>query len=143
MENKRRGGPRGRGGNGRGTSRARESAGSASYRVLNELSGLEKSLAKGDFAEQKQPLGEIVKALKPLRLKSIEELDFNTRGRLITTLLRVSRQPKPAEAAPAAADVMPPAEADAAPAEAAPQVLAEATAAPKAPEPSQIGRAHV
>ncbi len=70
--------------------------------MIGELSGLEKALSAGDFAKQKAPLTEIVKALKPMRLKSIESLDINTRGRLITTLLRVSRQPKPPPAEPTA-----------------------------------------
>jgi len=69
---------------------------------------LEKALSTGDFAKQKQPLAEILKALKPLHLRSLEELDFNTRGRLLTTLLRVGRQKKPPE--PPAAAVGSPAE---------------------------------
>ena len=58
---------------------------------------LEKALSTGDFAKQRPPLGEILRQLKPLRLSSLEGLDFNTRGRLLTTLLRVGRQKKPPE----------------------------------------------
>ena len=84
----------------------------AAYRVLQELSVLEKAMTRADFAAQKAPLSEMARALKPLRLQSIDGLDFNTRGRLLTSLLRVGRQTKPAEpvkveAAPAEAEPTP------------------------------------
>ncbi|MFZ5470741.1 MAG: DEAD/DEAH box helicase [Myxococcota bacterium] len=91
---KRRGKGRGERG-GRGRDERREGPGAASFRVVTELSTLEKALTKNDLAAQKAPLESILKALKPLRLQSIENLDLNTRGRLITSLSRVSRQPKP------------------------------------------------
>lgn len=65
-------------------------------RVIAELSVLEKALSKNDFAAEKGPLEAIVRSLRPMNLKSLDDLDLNTRGRLITTLLRVQRQPKPA-----------------------------------------------
>ncbi len=110
--------------------------------MVHELSAIEKALGKNDFASQKKPLEEIVRALRPLRLKSIAELDIATRGRLITTLLRVTRQPKPAaaEAPPAEApaaeatqvEATEAAQAEAAPAEVAPETQ-EAQAAEAAP----------
>jgi tetratricopeptide (TPR) repeat protein len=96
-----RGGGKGRDGKGRGRGgpggKGRDDrGGSAAFRVVNELGALEKALTKVDFAGQKGPLDEILRALRPLRLKSISDLDMNTRGRLITTLFRVARQAKPA-----------------------------------------------
>jgi tetratricopeptide (TPR) repeat protein len=90
--------------------------------VVQELSALEKALSKSDYEAQKGSLEQILKAVRPLRLRSLEQLDLNTRGRLLTTLLRVQRQPKPPSApAPEAA---PPTEAaphaEAAPTEEAP-----------------------
>jgi len=64
---------------------------------------LEKALSTGDFAKQRPPLEEILRQLKPLRLSSLEGLDFNTRGRVLTTLLRVGRQKAPPEPPPAPA----------------------------------------
>ncbi|MDC0709020.1 DEAD/DEAH box helicase [Stigmatella sp. ncwal1] len=73
-----------------------------------------------------------------MRVKSLEDLDLNTRGRLITTLLRVQRQPKPPapEAAaeggpPAASEAAAPAAEEAAPAAETPP--AEAAASAEAP----------
>ena len=57
---------------------------------------LEKALAKGDFAAELQPLDSVVKALRQARARSLQDLDMDTRGRLITTLSRVARQTKPA-----------------------------------------------
>jgi tetratricopeptide (TPR) repeat protein len=88
--------------------------------VVNELSTLEKALTKADFVAQKEPLSAILKALKPMRLESLEKLDMGTRGKLLTSMLRCARQAKPkvdavaAEASPAVAE----APADAAPADA-------------------------
>ncbi|HEX4621739.1 MAG TPA: DEAD/DEAH box helicase, partial [Myxococcaceae bacterium] len=96
--------------------------------MIAELAPLERALTTADFAKQREPLEAIVKALKPLKLSSIEQLDMNTRGRLLTTLLRVQRQnkPPPAPAAPPAAE--------GAPAEAAPPA-SEAEAMTEAPAP--------
>jgi tetratricopeptide (TPR) repeat protein len=102
-------------------------------RVISELSVLEKALSKTDFTAEKAPLQAIVRSLRPMRLKSLDDLDLNTRGRLITTMLRVQRQPKPAAPEAAAADAAP-AEAPAAAAEAAaPAEGAEAVATEGAP----------
>ena len=72
--------------------------GGAGGRIVPELSTLEKALAKGDFAAELHPLDSVVKALRQARARSLQELDMDTRGRLITTLSRVARQTKPAEA---------------------------------------------
>ena len=114
----------GRRGGGRGKGGDRREGGGAAYRVINELGGLEKALGKADLDGQRASLEQIFGALRPLRLRSLDGLELNARGRLITTLFRVVRQPKPAaSASPAAAEAAPVAEAaapagDAAPAEA-------------------------
>lgn len=115
----------------------REGGGGASFRVVTELSTLEKALTKSDFVAEKQPLEDIVKALKPLHLKSLEDLDLNARGRLITSLARVTRQNKPkpedapvAEAAPVEAAPSP----EAAPAEGGETAVAAAPAEPAKPQ---------
>ncbi|HUM11198.1 MAG TPA: DEAD/DEAH box helicase [Myxococcaceae bacterium] len=64
--------------------------------MVPELSVLEKALARGDFAAQIQPLDSVVKALRQARARSLQDLDMDTRGRLITTLSRVARQARPA-----------------------------------------------
>lgn len=56
---------------------------------------MEKALSAADWVRQKAPLEEILKQLRPLRLRSMDQLDLNTRGRLLTTLLRVQRQKPP------------------------------------------------
>jgi hypothetical protein len=84
------------GGKGRRDERAPTSGG---HRVVVELSTLEKALGKGDFQGQLRPLDEVVRQLRGLHVKGLSELEANARGRLITTLLRVSRQPKPADTA--------------------------------------------
>ncbi|MFY0524028.1 hypothetical protein ACN28I_12945 [Archangium gephyra] len=89
------------------------------------MSTLEKALGKSDFAAQKSPLESIVRSLRTMRVKSLEELDLNVRGRLITTLLRVQRQTRPPEAG--AAEATPDAGAE------VPQAPAEVTAAEGAP----------
>ncbi len=99
---------------------------------MSELSVLEKALSTGDFAKQKQPLAEILRQLKPLHLRSLEELDFNTRGRLLTTLLRVGRQKKPPE--PPAAAVGSPAEPGSAGRSESEAALAQAEPAEAPPE---------
>jgi tetratricopeptide (TPR) repeat protein len=101
--------------------------GGASYRIINELSALEKALTKSDFAAMKEPLAAVLRAVKPLRLSSIEQMDMNTRGRLITSLMRVMRLPKP-----------PPGEAIA-PAESSPANAPAAEAAAAAPEGAEVG----
>ena len=95
-----RDGGRGRGdgpGRGRGRDRAEGPVGPG-QRVIADLSTLEKALGKSDFAAEKSPLEAIVRSLRTMRVKSLEELDLNVRGRLITTLLRVQRQTRPPEA---------------------------------------------
>jgi tetratricopeptide (TPR) repeat protein len=64
---------------------------------VTELSALEKALTKSDYAGMKSPLAEMLRALRPMNLKSLEALDPNARGRLITSLMRVMRMPKPKE----------------------------------------------
>ncbi|HZH02523.1 MAG TPA: DEAD/DEAH box helicase, partial [Myxococcaceae bacterium] len=92
------GGEGGRGGrDGRRGDRRGPDGGGAAQRLLGQISVLEKALSKADFAGQSQVLGEMVRLLKPLRLTSLDGLDFTARGRLLTTLLRVGRQPKPPE----------------------------------------------
>jgi tetratricopeptide (TPR) repeat protein len=136
-------GPQGRGGggfsfddkDGRGKGRGRDGdrgdkrggkGGGAAYRVVNELSALEKALTKGDYSGQKHSLDEIVKGVKGLRLKSLNDMDLGSRGKLLTSLMRVTRQPKkavpeatPADAAPEpSADIAGEAPGDAVPVEA-------------------------
>jgi hypothetical protein len=84
------------GGKGRRDERAPTSGG---HRVVVELSTLEKALGKADLQGQLRPLDEVVRQLRGLHVKGLSELEANARGRLITTLLRVSRQPKPASGA--------------------------------------------
>jgi tetratricopeptide (TPR) repeat protein len=103
----------------RGFSSDRHDPEANAFRVRSELTPLEKAFSQKDFAKQKASLEEILRQLKPLRLRSIDQLDFNTRGRLITSLLRVGRQTAPpAPVAAAAADK--PAAADAAASEESP-----------------------
>jgi tetratricopeptide (TPR) repeat protein len=64
-------------------------------RVIAELSSLEKALGKNDLPAQKQPLEAIVRSLRSMRLKSLDDLELNVKGRLMTSLLRVQRQPRP------------------------------------------------
>ncbi len=64
-------------------------------RVIAELSALEKALGKNDLPAQKQPLEAIVRSLRSMRLKSLDDLELNVKGRLMTSLLRVQRQPRP------------------------------------------------
>ena len=63
---------------------------------MPELSTLEKALARGDFQAELQPLDAVVRTLRQARARSLQELDMDTRGRLITTLSRVARQTRPA-----------------------------------------------
>jgi len=101
-----------------------------------ELSTLEKALARTDFAAELAPLDGVVRALRQARARSLQDLDMDTRGRLITTLSRVARQTKPApdsEPAPAPEAAAVPAGA----AEEAAPVAAEASPEPGAAEPSE------
>jgi tetratricopeptide (TPR) repeat protein len=59
--------------------------------VLKEI---EAPLTKGDFEAQKAGFARMLDRLKPLRLHSIEELEFDARTRLFTALLRAGRQGK-------------------------------------------------
>jgi len=65
-------------------------------RVIVELGNLERALTKGDFVLEQAPLQEILRTLRSMRLSSLEQLEPNARGRLITSLFRVMRQKKPA-----------------------------------------------
>ncbi len=145
----------GRGGKGRGGrdgdrgGKRDGKGGGAAYRVVNELSALEKALTKGDYSGQKHSLDEIVKGVKGLRLKSLNDMDMGSRGKLLTSLMRVTRQPKKDAPEPAPSDAAPvetapeapaaegaPAEAaspDAAPADAAPADAAPADAPASTP----------
>ncbi|MFN0062608.1 MAG: DEAD/DEAH box helicase [Myxococcaceae bacterium] len=109
----RRGGERGKQGSG--------ARGGAAQRLVTELSAVEKALSKGDFAGQHTALEQVVSSLRSLRVGGLTQLDPEARGRLITTLSRVARQPKPAAAVvPAEAPAAP--QASAAPAaEASPE----------------------
>jgi len=130
-----RGGPRGgdrdRGGRGRdgrpGGRGRRDDRGPSTggHRVVAELSTLEKALGKSDLEGQLRPLDEVVRQLRSLRVRALAEVDPTTRGRLITTLLRVSRQPRPSgEPAAAGAEAPPEQEAKAAEPEVAPEPAA-------------------
>lgn len=144
-----RGDRRGRPGDRRG---GKPEPAAGAHRVLFELPILERALTKSDLAAQKEPLESIRRALAPLRLTSVEQLDPNVRGRLITSLLRVARQPKPETASepateraaepsvepatePSAEAVAQPAEEQAPTAEAAAQEALEAQ--PSSEEPAQ------
>jgi hypothetical protein len=99
--------------------------------VVPELSVLEKALAKADLAGQLQPLDGVVKGLRQARARSLQDLDMDTRGRLITTLSRVARQPRPAApevSAPEVSNTSSESTPDAAPAETAPGVDASSDA---------------
>ena len=65
-------------------------------RVIVELGNLERALTKGEFSAEKAPLQEILRTIRSMRLTSLEQLEPNARGRLITSLFRVMRQKKPA-----------------------------------------------
>lgn len=88
-----RGGPHGphdrRGGHDRpATGRA-----GAEHAILAILHELERPLTGGDFEVQKGHFAKILDKLKPLKLKAIDDLDFDCRTRLFTSLLRAGRQP--------------------------------------------------
>lgn len=137
-----RGGDRGGRGDRRG-GRDREAGGGAGHRILTELPNLEKALTRSDLGQQKSSLEHILKALRPMRLKSLEDLDLNTRGRLLTTLMRVQRQPRPegfdafvagTSGAASTASVDAPAQDAAAPADTAAEAPETGSAGEAAPE---------
>ncbi|MCL2011830.1 MAG: DEAD/DEAH box helicase [Cystobacterineae bacterium] len=64
-------------------------------KIIVELGNLERALTKGDFLLEQSPLQEILRTIRSMRLSSLEQLDSNARGRLITSLFRVMRQKKP------------------------------------------------
>lgn len=109
MEKKERGnGPRGpdRGGHrgardrrGFGHDRPATGRSGAEYAALAVLHELERPLTTGDLEGQKIAFTKILERVKPLHLKSIEELDFDCRTRLFTALLRAGRQPAAADEA--------------------------------------------
>lgn len=89
---------------GRGRNDRREGGGGS--RIDVELSTIEKALGKSDLAGQRAPLEQLVLQVRRLNVKSLGEIDLDTRGKLITTLMRVQRQPEPAasEAVEASSD---------------------------------------
>ncbi|PZR17704.1 MAG: DEAD/DEAH box helicase [Archangium gephyra] len=108
----------------------------------NELTALERALTKKDLSAMIDPLQSVLRALKPMRLSSLEQLDSGARGRLLTTLMRVQRMDKPAvEAAPEAPAAEAPA-AEAAPAEAPAEGAAPVEAAPATPAPAPEKKAN-
>ncbi len=95
------GGPGGREGRdrrdghrGKGRDRDRPVSGRAGAEsaILGILHALEKPLTGGDFEAQKGHFAKILATLKPLRLKSLEEIEFECRTKLFTALLRGGRQ---------------------------------------------------
>ena len=78
----------------KGFGRDRPASGRAAseHGLLAVLHELERPLTTGDFEAQKGHLGMLLEKVKPLRLKSIEELEFDARTRLFTSLLRAGRQ---------------------------------------------------
>ncbi|MCL2177888.1 MAG: DEAD/DEAH box helicase [Proteobacteria bacterium] len=87
-------------GGGRGNSRGGKRFGegktdTGARKVIVELGNLERALTKGDFSLEQSPLQEILRTLRSMRLSSLEQLEPNARGRLITSLFRVMRQKKP------------------------------------------------
>ncbi len=88
-----RGGPRdGRKPFGRDRDRPASGRAAAENALLAILHELERPLTVGDLEAQKVHLGNMLEKLKPLRIKSIEELEFDARTRLFTSLLRAGRQ---------------------------------------------------
>jgi tetratricopeptide (TPR) repeat protein len=67
------------------------------------LHDLERPLTTGDFEAQKGQYAKILDKLKPLKLKTIDELEFDCRTKLFTALLRGGRQPACSDAAKEAA----------------------------------------
>lgn len=88
----------GRFGGGRDGRRNDRREGGGGSRIDVELSTIEKALGKGDLAAQRAPLEQLVTHVRRLNVKALSEVELGTRGKLITTLMRVQRQPRPAEA---------------------------------------------
>jgi len=65
--------------------------------VLEALSGIERPLTRGEFTAIAEGFGRIASRLQPLRLTTIDELDFDARTHLFTALLRAGRIAKPAD----------------------------------------------
>jgi len=83
--------------NSRGSKRSGEGkTDTGARKIIVELGNLERALTKGDFLLEQSPLQEILRTLRSMRLSSLEQLEPNARGRLITSLFRVMRQKKPA-----------------------------------------------
>lgn len=129
--------PGGRGGRDR---RDGPGDGAAAYRIVNELSALEKALTKSDFVAMKEPLNAVLRAVRPLRLKSLEQLDLGIRGKLITSLMRAQRLSKPSvsEGAGASAPTEPTPTQEGASAEAPPAAEGGTTAEAAAPTPPAV-----
>ncbi len=138
---------------GRGRDRREGGAGGggAAYRVVTELSTLEKALTKNDLSAMKAPLNEVLRAIRQLHLKSLQDVDLNTRGRMITSLMRVQRMaaPKAAAAAPSESTDLPSTEAIAAspetssPESASPEATSETPVEPAPPAESSAAPASV
>jgi tetratricopeptide (TPR) repeat protein len=84
----------GRGGFGRERDRGAPGRAGAESALLAILHELERPLTSGDFEAQKGHLTKLLEKLKPLRLSSIDALEFDARTRLFTALLRAGRQPE-------------------------------------------------
>ncbi len=65
---------------------------SAETAILSLLKEAEKPLVSCDFGMQKDSFQKIWKQIEPLKLKSLDELNFDCRTRLFTALLRAGRQ---------------------------------------------------
>src|SRR5690606_33213776 len=83
----------GRGPRGGGERQAGGQAG-AEAAILAILKELEKPLTSGDFEKQVEHFGKVLERLEPLRLESIDQLEFDPKTRLFTALLRAGRQPQ-------------------------------------------------
>ncbi len=78
----------------RAQSPATSRAGAEAF-VLEALSGIERPLTRGEFAAVAEGFGQIAARLQPLRLTTIDELDFDARTHLFTALLRAGRLARP------------------------------------------------
>ncbi len=87
---------------GKGEARNRSQGGA--YRVGTEISAVEKALTKSDFVSMEESLRSVHQALRGMRLRSLDALESAIKGKLITTLARVSRAPRPAEKNPSTSD---------------------------------------
>ena len=90
---------------GRGSDRPASGRAGAEGAILGVLHELERPLTLGDFAVQKGHFAKILSNVKQLRIKSLDEVEFDCRTRLFTALLRAGRQAAaavPAEETPEA-----------------------------------------